>query len=65
MLAEYGVDVHSALSIEKIRELITRSKEHGLGVRWVSAQLENILLGHIRERGVSFGANTIGPGNYL
>ena len=57
VLSQYGLEVCDAISTEKIIDLISYSKKNSLGVRWVSAQLENKLLSLIRECGVAFGEN--------
>ena len=60
VLQQYGLEVQDVISSKEVVDLITHSKKNRLGVRWVSAQLENKLLSLIRESGVAFGEHSLG-----
>lgn len=48
VLQGYGVDISDLVSDDEIKELIKRSKENRTGVRWVSAQIENVAMDYLR-----------------
>ena len=60
VLQQYGLEVQDVISSKEVVDLITHSKKNRLGVRWVSAQLENKLLSRIRECGIAFGEHSLG-----
>ena len=52
VLEMYGVRLGDILSDEDILALVETSKNNRTGVRWVSAQVETLLLDAIREHGL-------------
>ena len=52
VLAEYDIQVDDVFSKETIMRLIKQSRTNRTGFRWVSAQIENLILESIREEGV-------------
>lgn len=53
VLKTYGVEIADVLSNDQLRQLIAASKHNRTGVRWVSAQVEGMLLDAIRGTGLS------------
>ena len=52
VLMQYGIQTSDVISLEELRDLISKSKSNRTGVRWVSAQVESRLLEAIREQGL-------------
>lgn len=52
VLAEYDIQVDDVFSKETIMRFIEQSRTNRTGFRWVSAQIENLILESIREKGV-------------
>lgn len=52
VVEQYGIQVEDILSKEKIIELIETSKSNRTGFRWMSAQVENMVLDCLREQGL-------------
>ena len=53
VLMEYGIDISDLVSDEEMKALIKRSKDNRTGVRWVSAQIENIAMEYFRTCDIS------------
>lgn len=52
VLSDYQIEVGNVFSKENIMSLIEQSKKNHTGFRWVSAQVETLILESIREQGV-------------
>lgn len=64
VLKQYGLEVQDVITAEEIVDLVAHSKKNRLGVRWVSAQIENKLLSLIRECGVAFVEHSLEQVDY-
>lgn len=52
VLNKYGTDIENAVSDEVILNLVSTSQANRTGVRWVSSQVESLILQHIYKNGV-------------